>query len=227
MNKPDKSIGGSVIRVDLSEGMDKALKRAKDVLLSGGLVAYPTESFYGFGADATNDRAIQRLFLAKKRKPDRPLLILIPTADSLARYVNSVPPVARRLIGKFWPGGLTLIFEASPEISPLLTAGTGKIGIRLSSHPVATALARAIGKPITGTSANISGEPACPSAGEVLSSLQEKVDLVLDGGKTPGETGSTILDVTTDPPRILREGMVPLSEFEGLVAFAQTNDVTP
>lgn len=198
--------------------MDEAIRKAGGVLLSGGLVAYPTESFYGLAVDATNEEAIRRLFTAKKRRPDRPVLILIPSLESLTRYVSHIPLVASQLIKTFWPGGLTLVFEAGPEISPLLTAGTGKIGIRLSSHPIATALARAIKGPITGTSANLSGTPPCRTAQEVRQSLGEKADLILDGGKTEGKIGSTILDVTVAPPQILREGMVPEAQLVPLIS---------
>ncbi len=188
--------------------MAKGIKRARAVLLSGGLVAYPTESFYGLAVDATNEQAIIRLFSVKKRRPDRPVLILIPSVESLAQYVATIPPLAHRLIREFWPGALTLVFDASSKISQLLAAKSGKIGIRLSSHPLATALARSIGRPITGTSANVSGEPPCSTAKEVFDSLGDSVDLILDGGKTEGKIGSTVLDVTVDPPKILREGMV-------------------
>ncbi len=201
-----------MIKVDSSGNPKGAISKAGQILLSGGLVAYPTESFYGLAADATNETAIRRLFHAKKRGPGRPVLILIPTAEVLDKYVHHIPPIAPQLIKKFWPGGLTLVFEAGPNISPLLTSGTGKIGIRLSSNPVATALTRAAGVPITGTSANFSGEPPCRNAEEVRRSLGHGVDLILDGGRTKGEIASTVLDVAVDPPRILRQGMVSQDE---------------
>ena len=201
-----------MIKVDSSGNPEGAISQAGEVLSSGGLVAYPTESFYGLAADSTNETAIKRLFLAKQRGPGRPVLILIPTIEVLDQYAANIPPVSRQLIKEFWPGGLTLVFDADPKISPLLTGGTEKIGIRLSSHPVATALTRAIGEPVTGTSANISGEPPCRNADEVRRSLGKGVDLILDGGETREELGSTVLDVTVDPPRILRQGMVPQGE---------------
>ncbi len=204
----------SLIKVDSSTDFQAAIDRAADSLLSGDLVAYPTESFYGLAVDATNEKAIERLFLVKKRRPGRPVLILIPSIESLGQYVARISSVAHQLIKVFWPGGLTLVFEAGPMVSPLLTGGTGKIGIRLSSHPVATALTRAIGAPISGTSANISGAPACRNAQEVLNCLGEMVNLVLDGGETTGKVGSTVLDVTVNPPRILREGMVVKEQLE-------------
>ena len=196
------------IRVDKKENKQAGLKKATEVILSGGLVAFPTESFYGLGVNATDERAIQRLFAIKKRPSVHPVLVLIPNAKALDHYVAHIPEIAHQLIREFWPGGLTLIFEARPNISPLLTAGTAKIGVRLSSHPIATSLAQAAGIPITGTSANTSGQPASRTAEEVFQALGKGVDLILDGGKTIGGGGSTLLDVTVDPPKIVREGMV-------------------
>ena len=206
-----------IIQLDVSTDHEKALERAKEVLLQGGLVACPTESFYGLAVDATNEEAIRRLFALKKRTAGHPILLLIPSVELISEYVIRISPVAHRLINEFWPGGLTLVFEASENISPLLTAGTGKIGLRLSNHPLATALARAIGAPVTGTSANISGTPPCCSAKEVLVSFGEDIDLIIDGGETAGGIGSTILDVTVDPPQILRNGMVQSRQLERFI----------
>lgn len=198
----------SLIQVDTSGDFQPAVDRAADILLDGGLVAFPTESFYGIAVDVGNEAAIKRLFSAKGRSGNSPVLILIGSLESLDPYVERIPPVALRLIEEFWPGGLTLVFKAGSKVSPLLSGGTQKIGIRLSSHPVATALARTIDAPISGTSANISGRPGCRNAQEVLESLGRKVDLILDAGDTPGKVGSTVLDVTQQPPRILRHGIV-------------------
>ena len=191
------------------------LSKASRVITSGGLVAFPTESFYGLGVDATNEDAIQLLLDVKERGGEHPILILIPSQDILAQYVQEIPAVAGQLVKAFWPGGLTLIFQADKNVSPLLTAGTGKIGIRLSSHSVATGLALEAGIPITGTSANMTGTPPCDSAEEVFRAMGKKVDLILDGGKTEGRKGSTVLDVTVNPPEILREGMVSRDELAG------------
>ncbi len=198
----------SLIRVDASGDFREAMVHAADVLLAGGVVAFPTETFYGLAVDVRNEAAIERLFSAKKRSTSSPVLILIGALETLDQNVDNIPQTALGLIKEFWPGGLTLVFKAGPKISPLLTAGTQKIGIRLSSHPVATALALAIEAPISGTSANISGQPACRNAHEVLESFGMGVDLILDGGETPGEVGSTVLDVTELPLHVLREGVI-------------------
>ena len=188
--------------------LNKHLKDAAAILKSGGLVAYPTESFYGLAVDAANEAAIHRLFQIKGRKPGEPILLLIPDVGSLRRCVAHVPEAAKRLMDAFWPGGLTIVFEAQKDLSMLLTAGTSKIGIRLSSHPLATALAKAMGSAITGTSANVSGEPPCRTPQGVFKALGRGVDKILDGGETPGEKPSTVLDVTSSPYTILREGII-------------------
>jgi L-threonylcarbamoyladenylate synthase len=178
------------------------------MVMAGGVVAVPTESFYGLAVNALNERAIERLLAIKKRREEHPILILIHSADELKRYVVRIPPVASHLIEAFWPGGLTMVFEANPVLPLLLTGRTGKVGVRLSSHPVPTKLARVSGVAITGTSANVTGEPPCEKPEDVLKVLGSQVDIILDGGKTAGGKGSTVLDVTVVPPVILREGMV-------------------
>lgn len=205
-------LGMEIIKVETEEEIRLGAERAGDLILSGGVVALPTESFYALAVDAFNESAILRLLELKGRREDNPVLILIHSKNELERYVAMVPPAARRLMEAFWPGGLTMVFEAVKGIPAALTGGTGKIGIRVSSHPMPTALAGLVGGPITGTSANRSGEPACVSAQEVLHALEGGVDLILDGGSTPGGKGSTVLDVTFDPPRIVREGMITREE---------------
>ena len=205
-----------VVTVKDPEILPAGLARAARVLLAGGIVAVPTESFYGLAVNALDDRAIRRLLAAKKIETGHPILLLVSSVEMVNDYVRDIPPIAHRLIERFWPGGLTLVMEAVPIISALLTAGTGKIGMRLSSHPVAAGLAQAVGLPITGTSANITGSKPCVSADEVQEMLGNQLDLILDGGTTGGGKGSTIVDLAGDPPRLLREGMIgreELSEF--------------
>lgn len=202
-----------IIDVCGQEGFIDGLHEARDVLLSGEIVAFPTESFYGLAVDPMNEEAVDRLFTIKNREPDQPILLLIPSLESINLYASEIPEIAGALIKRFWPGGLTLLFKAMPCISQRLTAGTGKIGLRLSSHPVATALAQFVNAPITGTSANLSGSPACMSAGEVYEYFKEGL-LILDGGRTEGGKGSTIVDVTCSPPRIVREGMISSSRLD-------------
>ena len=207
-----------LIPIHTKEDRLSALTRAAGVILSGGIVAFPTESFYGLAVNAEHEGAIQRLLAVKKRGSDQPILILISDLDILDRYVADIPETARALINHLWPGGLTLVFRAKPTVSTLLTTGTGKIGVRLSSHPIARDLGRAAGLAITGTSANVSGGAPCMDAMDVWNSLGDQVDLILDGGKTEGGKGSTVLDVTVQPPRVLRDGMVGVERLRSIVS---------
>jgi L-threonylcarbamoyladenylate synthase len=190
----------------------EVIQEAAQVIHEGGVVAVPTESFYGLAVHALDEKAIERLFAVKRRREDNPVLILIPSKEGLSSYVTEASEKTWKLMEHFWPGGLTMVFFAGSILPRSLTAGTGKIGVRLSSHPVPTELARAVGAPITGTSANRSGRPSCSTAEKVMEALGEDIDLILDGGKTPGGKGSTVLDVTIDPPVVLREGIVSRNE---------------
>jgi L-threonylcarbamoyladenylate synthase len=206
-------MSSGLLKID-EKNFAEMIQDAAKVILSGGVVAVPTESFYALAVHALNEKAIERLFAVKRRREDDPLLILISSGEALDSYAMNVPNRARKLVESFWPGGLTIVLFAAPILPPSLTAGTGKIGVRLSGHPVPRALAKAVGAPITGTSANRSGQPSCSTAEEVMETVGEDIDLILDGGRTPGEKGSTVLDVTLDPPVVVREGIVSREELE-------------
>jgi L-threonylcarbamoyladenylate synthase len=184
------------------------LQWASQAILQGNVVAFPTETFYGLGAEAFNLQAIKKVFALKGREEKNPLLLLIADPSWLPGLVKKIPPLAETLMARFWPGPLTLIFESSPAVPPLLTAQTGKIGVRISSHPVAAALTLAVGRAITGTSANLSGQPSAQTASEVWESLGPRIEGVLNGGKTPGGRGSTVLDVSGTVPQIVRQGAI-------------------
>jgi L-threonylcarbamoyladenylate synthase len=203
------------VRVKGAESAKRGVKRAASVIEGGGIVAFPTESFYGLGVEATNSSALERLFRVKKRDPALPILILISSIDELFKYAASVPPKALELGSRFWPGGLTIVLRASQDLPSVLTAGTGKIGIRISGHPLAHALTLALNIPVTGTSANISGKPPCTRADQVIECLGEQLDLILDGGTTEGTRPSSIIDVTRDPPLLIREGIITVEEIIG------------
>ncbi|MCX5850595.1 MAG: L-threonylcarbamoyladenylate synthase [Deltaproteobacteria bacterium] len=188
------------------------VEKAADIMRHGGVIAYPTETFYGLGCDTTHKKAIEHLFSIKGRSVAKPVPLIIGTRGDLARYVRSIPRVAEHLIGRYWPGALTIIFEKAPFLSEALTAGTGKIAIRLSSNPIAALLARALSGAITATSANLSHERECTTADEVMKSLGGRINAIIDGGTTPGGTGSTIVDVTEYPPVVVRQGVIALSD---------------
>ena len=190
----------------------QGISRAGEMILHGSVVAFPTETFYGLGADAMDEKALQKIFQIKGRKENKPLLLLVADRTWLPGLVKKIPPRAERLMEKFWPGPLTLVFEASPRLPPILTANTGKVGLRISSHPVARALVQAVGRAITGTSANRSGRPSASLPAEVFQALGRKVDAILDGGKTAGGLGSTVLDISADRPKIIRPGAISGAE---------------
>jgi L-threonylcarbamoyladenylate synthase len=185
-----------------------AITRAADLIKTGGVVVFPTSSFYGLGAHALNAEAVERVFEVKERDPEKPILILIASRADLDPLVQSIPETAMRLIEAFWPGSLTLVFEAGEVLPPNLTGYTRKIGIRLAGHPVARSLTKAVGAPITGTSANLSGRGPCSAVAELVPHFRDQVDLILDAGSLGRGEVSTVVDVTSDTARILREGAV-------------------
>ncbi|MCX7635040.1 MAG: L-threonylcarbamoyladenylate synthase [Syntrophales bacterium] len=201
-----------ILNINPSVPETEFIAEAVAVLRQGGVVAYPTETFYGLGADMGNAKAIERIFQIKGRGFDKPIALIGASMEDVVRITDDIPPAAASLIATHWPGPLTILFAASTLVSPRLTAGTGKIGIRISSHPVAHALAAALGGPLTATSANISGGLECTSIEEVLQQLKDTCDLYIDSGTTPGGLGSTIVDVTVDPPRLIRRGLIDISE---------------
>ena len=195
--------------VDPANPDAKALARAAAVLRDGGLVAFPTETFYGLGAAACDPSAVHRVFRVKGRDAGKPLLVLVDSIAMAERVAELTPP-ARALMARHWPGALTLVLRARPGVPSELMAGTGTIGVRLSPHPVARALVRALGSPLTAPSANLADAAPPTTAAAVLAAFDGAVDLVLDGGATAGGPPSTVVDVTSDASRVLRQGAVLL-----------------
>ena len=189
------------------------LDEARVVLLRGGLVAFPTETFYGLGANATDREAVRRVFQMKGRPESKPLLVLVDSVKMAESLALEVSDLARHLMAACWPGPLTLVFRAAPELPVELTAGTGTVGIRVPAHPIALGLVRAAGLPVTAPSANPTGAEPPTTAEHVRRFFEGSIDLILDGGPTPGVRPSTILDVSVSPPRLLREGALDVSAF--------------
>jgi L-threonylcarbamoyladenylate synthase len=200
-----------ILKINPQQPEDALIRKAVLILQAGGVVAFPTETFYGLAVDATNGDAIERIFQIKGRAFRSAIALIAGSKNGISGLVTDIPATAQRLMQAFWPGPLTLLFAASPQISPRLAAGTGRIGIRVSSHPIADNLANRLGGPITATSANLSGAPECLTAGEVLATLGDRIDLIIDGGPASGGKGSTFIDITVDPPACLREGPISLS----------------
>ena len=154
----------AIIPIDPHNVAPSGIEKAVALLEAGGVIAFPTETFYGLAADAMNEKAIDRIFEIKGRSFNNPIALIITKADDLDLLTDNIPEEAKRLMAEFWPGPLTLVFMASPSVNPRLTAGTGKIGVRISSNPIAQALAAGLGRPITATSANLSGGRECTTA---------------------------------------------------------------
>jgi L-threonylcarbamoyladenylate synthase len=182
------------------------------VISRGGVIAYPTDTFYGLGADPKNPIAVKRLYGIKGRKADQPILLLIGKAEYVKEWTAETNRASEDIMKKLCPGPLTLVFKARADVPRELTAGTGTIGLRVPGSELTRSLLDFLGIALTGTSANVSGGPSPQTAEETAASVGQMVDLILDGGRTAGGRPSTVVDVTTDRPRILREGAFPLQD---------------
>lgn len=211
---PDKK---KIVSIDPVNPEPDIISKAGKIIQNNHLVIFPAKCLYGVAANALNEKAIEKIFSLKHRPFNKPILLLIPDRSMLDELVKWIPDKAYKLMDAFWPGNLTLIFEARDHIPELLTAGTGKIGIRLPLHPVAKALVESTGFPITGTSANLSGQDSCSRISQLDSSLIDQAGLVLDAGILKGGTGSTIADITTLEINILREGEVTTDQIKEII----------
>ena len=200
----------AVSAVDAANPDPETLAHAAAVLREGGLVAFPTETFYGLGAAANDPAAVRRVFRVKARDASKPLLVLVDSLAMAESLAGEVTARARELMMRHWPGALTLVLRARAGVPPELTAGTGTIGLRLSPHPVARCLVHALGGPVTASSANRAGEAPPTRAADVLRVFGGVIDLVLDGGVTAGAPASTVVDVTTEVARVLRQGALSI-----------------
>jgi L-threonylcarbamoyladenylate synthase len=194
-----------------------ALARAAEVLRGGGLVAFPTETVYGLGANALDADAVQRIFTAKGRPATNPLIVHVPNETAAQQLAGAWPETAHTLAQRFWPGPLTLVVLKSERIPPIVTAGGTTVALRVPAHPIALALLNACQLPLAAPSANRSSQLSPTSAAHVLSSLDGRIDVVLDAGPTSGGLESTVLDLTTTPPTLLRPGLISPEEIEAVV----------
>ena len=182
--------------------------KAREVLARGGVLALPTETFYGLAVNPFQEEALRRLFRLKERPLEKPVLLLVATLEMLSQVAGPVSEVAAALIKRFWPGPLTLILPARPDLPDLLTGGTGTVGVRQPRHSITLRLVDGLGYPVTGTSANRSGQAPLTRALEVAREFGEELDLVLDAGPCPGGEPSTIVDVSRCPAHLVRAGAV-------------------
>ena len=205
-------ISDKTIKIDPVKPEPELILKAASVVRRGGIVVFPARCLYGLAADAFNEEAVERIFEIKGRRSEKPILVLADSFLMLSCLVRNIPPMAQKIMDSFWPGGITIVFEANDNLPSNLTAGTGRIGIRRPGHPVASALARAVGGPVTGTSANLSGIQGCLNVSEIDPDIAESVDLIIDAGELKGGTGSTVVDLTGELPVIIREGEISKKE---------------
>ncbi len=203
---------------------EEEIRRAGDILLSGGLVAFPTETVYGLGGNALDAGAAAKIYQAKGRPSDNPLIVHIADWHSIERITIHRPEKAKLLSDTFWPGPLTMILEKSGEVPYETTGGLDTVAVRMPSHPVAQALIKAGGGYVAAPSANTSGRPSPTSAAHVLEDLDGAIDMIIDGGDVPIGLESTIIDLTVDPPAILRPGYISRQMLEEVIGPVESEE---
>lgn len=190
-----------------------------DALQRGEPIAFPTDTVYGVGALAFLPRAVTRLYTVKGRPAHLPIPLLLPDAAALTSVCTDIPPLAWQLAGHFWPGGLSLVLPRTPAVPDVVTAGGPTVAVRVPDHPLVSELCRRLGAPLAATSANRHGWPSPVTADAVERALGGRIALILDGGPCPGGVASTVLDLTTSPPTILRPGPVTAEELSTIVSL--------
>ena len=201
-----------IFKVVHSDDLTNHSKHIRNILSLGGVIAFPTDTYYGLGVDPYNEKGIRRIFEIKSRAYDKPLLVLISTENQINELTRDISQEAEQLIQKLWPAPLTLIFKAAPKLPDILTSNTGKIGIRLPKNEWTRHLIQTAGCALTATSANKNGGKNTRTAQEVLQVFGNDIDLIIDPGPAPGGKVSTLLDTTISPPAVLRHGAITQQE---------------
>lgn len=214
-------IDTTILHISPTDPDPEAIRQAAEILRRGGLVAFPTETVYGLGADVLNLDAVRKVFEAKGRPPDNPLIVHIATSKQLDDIVDEIPEQGKLLANAFWPGPLTLVMKRTILISDLVTANLDTVAVRMPNHPVPLAMIRALGEGIVGPSANLSGRPSPTTGQHVYDDLRGRVDLILDAGPTAIGLESTVIDVTVEPPTILRLGGLTKERIEELIGTVE------
>jgi L-threonylcarbamoyladenylate synthase len=217
------AIPTAVWQVDPADPDPGVVRRAADVLRGGGLVAFPTETVYGLGANARNEWAVRKVFAAKGRPATNPLIVHVADAGQVGEVAATWPDVAGKLVAAFWPGPLTLVVPRKPGLPDVVTGGGPTVAVRCPRHPVAAALLREAGVPVAAPSANRSTELSPTRAEHVLKGLAGRIDAVLDGGPCPGGIESTVVDVTGDVVRLLRPGLVTVPMLEAVAGRVEAS----
>jgi len=208
-------ITSRILELQMSHAHSWPMEHVAGVLSRGGVVAYPTETIYGLGVDAFNETAIARLLEIKRRPVAKPVSVLVRDIDMLRRVVARIPAVARDIMGRFWPGPVTIIFPASEAVPAILTAHTGTVGVRISPHPFVERLFRFFNAPLTSTSANISGGSSLVEPEDIRRTFGGRIDLVISMPESIGGVRSTVIDVTGDRPKTVRTGAVDTTDICG------------
>lgn len=208
-----------LIVINQEQPDDDGIRIAVEALQHGGLIIYPTETVYGLGVDCENEHAVKNLYRVKKRKEAKPISLIAADIEMVLDYVDKVSDFGRRLMDRFWPGPLTIVFEAETNVNPLIRGGTSAIGIRVPDNVLCCTLVQQLGRPITSTSANLSGEKECRRIEQIPGGLKSAAEVILDGGKTRGIAPSTVISVTADIPEILREGAVSRNLIENFLGI--------
>ena len=206
-----------VLKAEPPSYLPESIRQAGRTLRAGGVAVFPTETVYGVGADIRNAEAVGRVFGLKNREPSQPLMAHCASPIQMLEYVADVPEWVQPLISRFWPGPLALILRSTDKVPSVVIGGGRTIGIRMVGHPIARDLLEELGAPIAGTSANLHGEPATSRFTAINPSLLDQVDVALDAGLCGREAPSTVLDVTCDPPRVVRLGAVSVQDIEAVV----------
>jgi L-threonylcarbamoyladenylate synthase len=224
LRKKQGVFSDNILRVDRKKPSLTDLKKAVTLLQKGGLVAFPTDTFYGLGADVFCKPALERIYQVKGRDTLKPILVVVPNIAKLQSLTTRLSKQARSLMDRFWPGPLTLLLPARSNLPSLLVGETGKIGVRIPDHPLAVALLKEWNGPLTATSANPSGQRSPRSIKEIEASFRLKLDLIIDAGPTTGGNESTIVDTTLHPPRLVRKGQIPFESIMEAIGLTLTDE---
>ena len=220
----NKKVKTEVLRINSKKPDDGIIERASSLIRSGEIVAFPTETVYGLGANALDPLAISKIYQIKGRPSDNPLIVHIGDLNMLSGLVSTIPPREMRMIKKFWPGPITLIFKKSKSVPKITTGGLGTVAVRMPRNKIALALIKRSGLPIAAPSANLSGKPSPTNASHVKEDLNGKVKLILDGGRTEIGIESTVIDMTPRIPVILRPGGISKERIEDEIGEVRFHD---
>lgn len=206
-----------IIKIDKNNIDKNLIKEAAEYIKEGKLVAFPTETVYGLGANGLDETAVKKIFLAKGRPQDNPLILHISSIDNLYPLAKEIPDLAYKCMKRFWPGPLTMLFKKSELVPSIITAGLDTVAIRMPSHPIALELIKQSNCPIAAPSANLSGTPSPTNAKHVIQDQLGRIDMIIDGGSTGVGLESTVLDLTGDTPMILRPGGIAIEDFKEFI----------